>query len=78
LLKSGNAELGLVAGSRVSGTVESSANERSSAIMAQVVVTMKTIDLKTAEQQPVTGEDVKTLQALLNIFLTAGDIGEVC
>jgi peptidoglycan hydrolase-like protein with peptidoglycan-binding domain len=44
--------------------------------MAQVVVTMKTIDLRKADQQPVTGEDVKTLQALLNLFLTAGDIGE--
>jgi peptidoglycan hydrolase-like protein with peptidoglycan-binding domain len=44
--------------------------------MAQVVVTMKTIDLRKAEQQPVTGEDVKTLQALLNLFLTAGDVGE--
>ena len=44
--------------------------------MAQVVVNMKTIDLRKAEQQPVTGDDVKTLQALLNLFLTAGDIGE--
>jgi peptidoglycan hydrolase-like protein with peptidoglycan-binding domain len=44
--------------------------------MAQVLVTMKTIDLRKAEQQPVTGEDVKTLQALLNLFLTAGDVGE--
>jgi peptidoglycan hydrolase-like protein with peptidoglycan-binding domain len=44
--------------------------------MAQVVVTMKTIDLRKAELQPLTGEDVKTLQALLNLFLTAGDIGE--
>ncbi|HEV2897480.1 MAG TPA: peptidoglycan-binding domain-containing protein [Pseudaminobacter sp.] len=44
--------------------------------MAQVVVTMKTIDLRKADQQPVTGEDVKTLQVLLNLFLTAGDIGE--
>ncbi len=44
--------------------------------MAQVVVTMKTIDLRKAEQQPVMGEDVKTLQALLNLFLTAGDVGE--
>jgi peptidoglycan hydrolase-like protein with peptidoglycan-binding domain len=24
----------------------------------------------------VTGDDVKTLQALLNLFLTAGDVGE--
>jgi peptidoglycan hydrolase-like protein with peptidoglycan-binding domain len=50
--------------------------------MAQVVVSMKTIDLRTAELQPVTGQDVKTmraiktLQALLNLFLTAGDGGE--
>jgi peptidoglycan hydrolase-like protein with peptidoglycan-binding domain len=44
--------------------------------MAQVVVNMKTIDLRKANQQPVEGEDVKTLQALLNIFLTAGDVGE--
>lgn len=44
--------------------------------MAQVVVRMKTIDLRKAELQPVAGEDVKTLQALLNLFLTAGDVGE--
>jgi peptidoglycan hydrolase-like protein with peptidoglycan-binding domain len=50
--------------------------------MAQVVVSMKTIDLRKAELQPVTGQDVKTthaiktLQALLNLFLTAGDGGE--
>ena len=44
--------------------------------MAQVVVSMKTIDLRKAELQPVAGEDVKTLQALLNLFLTAGDVGE--
>ena len=44
--------------------------------MAQVVVRMKTIDLRKAELQPVSGEDVKTLQALLNLFLTAGDVGE--
>jgi peptidoglycan hydrolase-like protein with peptidoglycan-binding domain len=44
--------------------------------MAQVVVRMKTLDLRKAELQPVTGEDVKTLQALLNLFLTAGDVGE--
>jgi hypothetical protein len=50
--------------------------------MAQVVVIMKTIDLRTAELQPVTGQDVKTmhtintLQALLNLFLPAGDGGE--
>jgi peptidoglycan hydrolase-like protein with peptidoglycan-binding domain len=44
--------------------------------MAQIVVSMKTIDLRKAELQPVLGEDVKTLQALLNLFLTAGDVGE--
>jgi len=44
--------------------------------MAQIVVSMKTIDLRKAELQPVSGEDVKTLQALLNLFLTAGDVGE--
>ena len=44
--------------------------------MAQFVVRMKTIDLRKAELQPVEGEDVKTLQALLNLFLTAGDVGE--
>ncbi len=44
--------------------------------MAQVVVKMKTIDLRKAQLQPVEGEDVKTLQALLNLFLTAGDVGE--
>ena len=44
--------------------------------MAQVVVTMKTIDLREAELQPVAGKEVKTLQALLNLFLNAGDIGE--
>jgi peptidoglycan hydrolase-like protein with peptidoglycan-binding domain len=44
--------------------------------MAQVVANLKTIDLRKAEQSPVGGEDVKTLQALLNLFLTAGDVGE--
>ena len=44
--------------------------------MAQIVVSMKTIDLRKVELQPVLGEDVKTLQALLNLFLTAGDVGE--
>lgn len=44
--------------------------------MAQIVVSMKTIDLRQAELHPVAGEDVKTLQALLNLFLTAGDVGE--
>ncbi len=44
--------------------------------MAQITVNMKMIDLRQAELHPVTGEDVKTLQALLNLFLTAGDVGE--
>jgi peptidoglycan hydrolase-like protein with peptidoglycan-binding domain len=44
--------------------------------MAQVTVSMRTIDLRKAELQPVSGKDVKTLQALLNLFLTAGDGGE--
>lgn len=44
--------------------------------MAQIVVNLRTIDLRNAEPQPVAGEDVKTLQALLNLFLTAGDAGE--
>ncbi|MET0606498.1 MAG: peptidoglycan-binding domain-containing protein [Beijerinckiaceae bacterium] len=44
--------------------------------MAQVVTTLKTIDLRKADVQPVGGDDVKTLQALLNLFLTAGDGGE--
>jgi peptidoglycan hydrolase-like protein with peptidoglycan-binding domain len=44
--------------------------------MAQVVVSLKTIDLRQAELQPVANEDVKTMQALLNLFLTAGDVGE--
>ena len=44
--------------------------------MAQIVASLKTSDLRNAELQPVAGEDVKTLQALLNLFLTAGDIGE--
>jgi len=44
--------------------------------MAQVVASMNTIDLRQAEAQVVTGKDVKTLQALLNLFLTAGDAGE--
>lgn len=44
--------------------------------MAQVTANLKTIDLRKAGSQPVTGEDVRTLQALLNLFLTAGDAGE--
>jgi peptidoglycan hydrolase-like protein with peptidoglycan-binding domain len=44
--------------------------------MTQVVVNLMTIDLRKAELQPVVGDDVKTLQALLNLFLTAGDVGE--
>ena len=49
---------------------------RAEDLMSQVVVSMKTIDLRAAQLQPVTGEHVKTLQALLNLFLTAGDGGE--
>ena len=44
--------------------------------MAQVAVSLKTIDLRNANVQPVSGKDVKQMQALLNIFLTAGDVGE--
>ena len=44
--------------------------------MAQVIVSMNTIDLRNAETAPVTDGDAKTLQALLNLFLTAGDVGE--
>jgi hypothetical protein len=44
--------------------------------LAQVVASLKTIDLRGAESPPVAGKDVKTLQALLNLFLTAGDGGE--
>ena len=44
--------------------------------MAQIVVTIRRLDLRKAELQPVAGKDVKTLQALLNLFLTAGDVGE--
>ena len=44
--------------------------------MAQIVVSMETVDLRKAELQPVAGKNVKTLQALLNLFLTAGDVGE--
>jgi peptidoglycan hydrolase-like protein with peptidoglycan-binding domain len=44
--------------------------------MAEVVASLKTIDLRNAETQAVISKDVKTLQALLNLFLTAGDIGE--
>jgi peptidoglycan hydrolase-like protein with peptidoglycan-binding domain len=32
--------------------------------------------LRKAELQSVAGKNVKTLQALLNLFLTAGDVGE--
>src|SRR4029450_11776150 len=52
------------------------ARDERSRIMAQVVVSVKTIDLRKAGQSPGTGEDVKPLQALLNLFLTAGDVGE--
>lgn len=44
--------------------------------MAQVVASMTTIDLRQADVQVVTGKDAKTLQVLLNLFLTAGDAGE--
>jgi peptidoglycan hydrolase-like protein with peptidoglycan-binding domain len=44
--------------------------------MAQLEVTLKTIDLRKADLAPVMAKDVKTLQALLNLFLTAGDAGE--
>lgn len=44
--------------------------------MAQIVTTMPTIDLRKAHVHPITGKYVKTLQALLNLFLTAGDVGE--
>ena len=44
--------------------------------MAQIVVSMETVDLRKAELQSVVGKNVKTLQALLNLFLTAGDVGE--
>ena len=49
---------------------------RGRGIVTQVAVNMKTIDLRKAELQPVAGDDIKTLQALLNLFLTAGDVGE--
>ena len=44
--------------------------------MAQVIASLRTIDLRKADSEPLAGEDVKTLQALLNLFLTAGDGGE--
>lgn len=44
--------------------------------MAQVVANLNTIDLRQADVQVVTGKDAKTLQALLNLFLSAGDAGE--
>jgi peptidoglycan hydrolase-like protein with peptidoglycan-binding domain len=44
--------------------------------MAHVVTSMRTLDLRKAQSNPVSGKDVKTLQALLNLFLTAGDVGE--
>jgi peptidoglycan hydrolase-like protein with peptidoglycan-binding domain len=44
--------------------------------MAQIQVKLATIDLRKAGTTPVSGDDVRTLQALLNLFLTAGDIGE--
>jgi peptidoglycan hydrolase-like protein with peptidoglycan-binding domain len=44
--------------------------------MAQIVVSMETVDLRKAELQSVASKNVKTLQALLNLFLAAGDVGE--
>ena len=44
--------------------------------MARFDVRMRTLDLRNAQLQPVSGEDVKTLQSLLNLFLGAGDAGE--
>jgi len=44
--------------------------------MAQVAVTMNILDLRKAEMQVVNGKEVRTLQALPNLFLTAGDVGE--
>ncbi|WP_018406688.1 peptidoglycan-binding domain-containing protein [Methylocystis rosea] len=44
--------------------------------MTQVAVNLKTIDLRKAELHSIEGDDIKTLQALLNVFLTAGDVGE--
>ncbi len=44
--------------------------------MAQIVVSMETVDLRKAGLQSIAGKNVKTLQALLNLFLTAGDVGE--
>jgi peptidoglycan hydrolase-like protein with peptidoglycan-binding domain len=43
--------------------------------MVQVIASLKTVDLRGAGSRPVAGKDVKTLQALLNLFLTAGDGG---
>src|SRR3954471_24286155 len=45
-------------------------------IMAQIVVSMETVDLWKAELQSIAGKNVKILQALLNLSLTAGDVGE--
>ena len=44
--------------------------------MVQVIASLKTIDLRGAQSRTVADKDVKTLQALLNLFLTAGDGGE--
>lgn len=44
--------------------------------MTKTTVTLPTLDLRHADQQPVTGKHVRTLKALLNLFLTAGDVGE--
>jgi peptidoglycan hydrolase-like protein with peptidoglycan-binding domain len=44
--------------------------------MTQVLVSMRTIDLRKADMTIIEGDDVKTLQTLLNLFLSAGDVGE--
>ena len=44
--------------------------------MAQITANLETIDLRQAEAQAIAGDDVRTLQALLNVFLTAGDAGD--
>ena len=41
--------------------------------MPEFTVDMRTLDLSQAEQQPVTGKHVRNLQAVLNIFLSAGN-----
>ena len=41
--------------------------------MPEFTVDMRTLDLSRADQQPVTGKHVRNLQAVLNIFLSAGN-----